>query len=87
MDGDEIVQLYIGDDFSSVTRPLKDLKGFKRISLKKGEQKTVTFDITPHMLSFYDMDMNFKVEKGTFKIMVGSSSRDEDLNTIELRVK
>ena len=87
MDGDEIVQLYIGDDFSSVTRPLKELKGFKRISLKKGEQKTVTFDITPHMLSFYDTDMNFKVEKGTFKIMVGSSSRDEDLNTIELRVK
>ena len=87
MDGDEIVQLYIGDDFSSVTRPLKELKGFKRISLKKGEQKTVTFDITPHMLSFYDTDMNFKVEKGTFKIMVGSSSRNEDLNTIELRVK
>ena len=87
MDGDEIVQLYIGDDFSSVTRPLKELKGFKRISLKKGEQKTVTFDITPHMLSFYDTDMNFRVEKGTFKIMVGSSSRDEDLNTIELRVK
>lgn len=87
MDGEEIVQLYIGDDFSSVTRPLKELKDFQRVPLKKGEQKTVTFDITPEMLSFYDANMKFTVEKGTFKIMVGSSSRNEDLNIVQLTVK
>lgn len=87
MDGEEVVQLYVRDDYSSATRPLKELKAFRRTPLKKGEQKTVTFDITPEMLSYYDKDMKFGVEKGTFHILVGASSRDEDLQTIKLTVK
>lgn len=86
-DGEEVVQLYIRDDYSSVTRPLKELKDFKRIALKAGESKTVTFDITPDKLAFYDLNMNWIVEAGTFTIMAGSSSRDEDLKKIQLTVK
>jgi len=85
--GDEIVQLYIRDEYSSVTRPVKELKDFQRISLKPGEGKTVEFTITPEKLSFYNVAMKKVVEPGTFQIMVGSSSRDKDLDKIELRVK
>ena len=85
--GDEVVQMYIRDRVSSVTRPVKELKGFSRISLKPGEKKTVTIDITPEKLSFYDIDMNWVVEPGDFDIMVGSSSRDEDLQSILLTVQ
>ena len=87
MDGDEVVQLYIRDDYSSATRPLKELKDFKRIHLKKGETQTVSFDITPEMLSYYDANMQYGVEKGTFTIMVGSSSRNDDLQSVQLEVK
>lgn len=86
-DGEEIVQLYIRDDYSSATRPVKELKGFRRVALKKGEVKTVTFEITSDKLAFYDVDMKYGVEPGTFKIMIGSSSRDEDLQSIALTVK
>lgn len=86
-DGEEIVQLYIRDNYSSVTRPVKELKGFQRIALKKGESKTVTFEVTPDKLAFYDADMKYGVEPGTFKIMVGPSSRDEDLQSVALTVK
>lgn len=86
-DGEEIVQLYIRDDYSSATRPVKELKGFQRVALKKGEIKTVTFEITPDKLAYYDVDMKYGVESGTFKIMVGASSRDEDLQSIALTVK
>jgi beta-glucosidase len=55
--GDEIVQMYIRDKVSSVTRPVKELKGFERVSLDAGETKTVTFDITPEALRFYDINM------------------------------
>ncbi len=72
--GDEIVQLYIGDLVSSVTRPVKELKDFKRISLAPGESKTVNFTITPDKLSFLDLNMNRVVEPGAFDIMVGTSS-------------
>ncbi len=85
--GDEVVQVYIRDRVSSVTRPVKELKGFSRISLKPGEKKTVTIDITPEKLSFYDIDMNWVLEPGDFDIMVGSSSRDEDLQSIILTVQ
>jgi beta-glucosidase len=85
--GDEVMQMYIHDRVSSVTRPVKELKGFSRISLKPGEKKTVTIDITPEKLSFYDIDMNWVVEPGDFDIMVGSSSRDEDLQSILLTVQ
>jgi beta-glucosidase len=84
--GDEIVQLYIRDKVSSVTRPVKELKGFQRISLKPGETKTVILDITPAKLAFHNIDMKFIVEPGVFEIMTGSSSRDEDLRKIELEV-
>ena len=72
--GDEIVQLYIRDLVSSVTRPIIELKDFKRISLQPGETKTVEFTITPDKLWFYDLNMKRVVEPGTFDIMVGPSS-------------
>jgi beta-glucosidase len=72
--GDEIVQLYIRDVVSSVTRPVMELKDFRRIALKPGESKTVTFTITPEKLSFFDRQMKRTVEPGWFEIMVGPSS-------------
>ena len=72
--GDEIVQLYIRDLVSSVTRPVMELKDFKRISLAAGESKTVDFTITPDKLSFLDLNMKNVVEPGWFDIMVGTSS-------------
>jgi beta-glucosidase len=85
--GDEVVQLYIRDCVSSVTRPVKELKGFKRVTLKPGESRTVNIDITPEKLSFYDASIKFIVEPGEFEIMVGSSSRNEDLKKIVLTVE
>jgi beta-glucosidase len=70
-----------------VTRPVKELKGFKRVTLKPGESRTVNIDITPEKLSFYDASMKFIVEPGEFEIMVGSSSRNEDLKKIVLTVE
>jgi beta-glucosidase len=72
--GDEIAQLYIHDLVSSVTRPVMELKDFKRISLAAGESQTVEFVITPDKLSFFDLNMNRSVEPGWFDIMVGTSS-------------
>lgn len=74
--GDEVVQLYIRDVVSSLVRPGKELKGFKRISLGAGEERTVTFTLYPEQLAFYDQHMRFVVEPGTFEVMVGSSSED-----------
>ena len=75
--GDEVVQLYIRDDKASVPRPLKELKGFRRIHLKAGEQKDVTFSVQAKDLSFYDVDkQKFVVEPGQFDVMVGGSSDD-----------
>ncbi|WP_188649323.1 glycoside hydrolase family 3 N-terminal domain-containing protein [Yeosuana aromativorans] len=79
MDGTEVVQLYIRDDVSSYTRPVKELKGYKRVAVKAGETKTVTIPISAESLAFYDKDFNFVVEPGTFTIMTGSSSADKDL--------
>lgn len=73
-DGKEVVQLYIHDEFASLARPVKELKGFELIELKKGETKTVTMTLTEKELGFYDNDGNYLVESGTFKIMVGGSS-------------
>ncbi len=72
--GDEIAQMYIRDEVSSVTRPVKELKDFARISLEPNETKQVTFKITPEKLSFYNREMKRVVEPGTFQIMVGGSS-------------
>lgn len=87
MAGDEIVQLYIRDKVSTVTRPVKELKDFQRVSLKPGETKKVVFEITPDKLAFHNVNMKFTVEPGTFEIMAGGSSRDEDLLKTELEVK
>jgi beta-glucosidase len=85
-EGTEVVQLYIRDLVSSVTRPVKELKGFHKVRLRPGETKTVAFDITPTLLSFYDIDMKYVVEPGDFELMVGNSSRDADLKKIILHV-
>lgn len=74
-EGDEIVQFYIRDVKGSIARPVKELKHFERISLKAGETKSVTFTLTPEDLKFYDYDLNFVAEPGTFEIMVGPDSR------------
>ena len=86
-DGDEVVQMYIRDKVSSVTRPVKELKGYQRISLKKGETKKVDFKINKETLAFYDINMEYCVEPGEFKIMTGSSSDDDDLQSIILEVE
>jgi beta-glucosidase len=75
-DGEEVVQLYIKDDFASVTRPVKELKGFQKIFLKKGENKSVKFTIGKEQLSFYDKNMKWTVEPGTFKIYIGTNSAE-----------
>ena len=84
--GSEVVQLYIRDLVSSVTRPVKELKGFKRVWLEPGERTTVALDITPGALSFFDVNMKYVVEPGDFEIMIGTSSRDADLKKLTLRV-
>ncbi|HTH36487.1 MAG TPA: glycoside hydrolase family 3 C-terminal domain-containing protein, partial [Pyrinomonadaceae bacterium] len=85
--GSEVVQMYIRDRVSSVTRPVKELKGFQKVFLEPGEKNTVRLEITPESLAFFDIDMNYTVEPGEFEIMVGNSSRDEDLHTTILRVE
>jgi beta-glucosidase len=74
--GDEVVQLYIRDEISSVTRPVKELRGFRRITLDPGESKIVEFSLGFDELSFLNRDMRRVVEPGTFKIMVGGNSVD-----------
>jgi len=85
-EGTEVVQMYIRDLVSSVTRPLKELKGFRKVFLRPGETQTVALDITPDLLSFYNIDMKYIVEPGEFEIMVGNSSRDCDLQKVMLHV-
>lgn len=75
-DGDEIVQLYIHDVFSTSTRPVKELKAFRRIHLKDGEQQHVSFTITPDMLKYYNHELEYVLEPGDFEIMIGPNSRD-----------
>jgi beta-glucosidase len=74
--GDEVVQLYLHDQVASVTRPVKELRGFSRIHLKPGESKRVEFKLGPADLVFWDRDMKHVVEPGKFDIMVGASSAD-----------
>ena len=79
VDGEEIAQLYIRDNVSSVTRPVKELKGYRRVALKAGETKKVNFFLNAESLAFYDINMNYCVEPGIFTIMTGSSSSSKDL--------
>ncbi|UMB61781.1 glycoside hydrolase family 3 C-terminal domain-containing protein [Lutibacter sp. A80] len=80
--GDEVVQLYIRDELASVARPIKELKGFKRINLKVGESKKVKFKLGPEELSMLDKDLKRVVEAGDFRIMIGASSKDIRLRKI-----
>jgi beta-glucosidase len=75
-DGEEVVQLYIQDIYGSITRPVKELKGFKKIFLKKGESQTVTFDISVNDLKFYNANLSYAAEPGDFNVFVGANSRD-----------
>jgi len=84
--GAEVVQMYVRDLVSSVTRPVKELKGFQKVLLEPGETQTVALDITPESLAFYDIAMKYTVEPGDFEIMVGNSSRDCDLQKVVLTV-
>jgi beta-glucosidase len=74
--GDEVVQLYINDVVASITRPIKELKGFKRITLDPAEKKTIDLEVPVRTLAFYNQDMKLEVEPGIFKLMIGSSSSD-----------
>jgi beta-glucosidase len=82
--GDEVAQMYIRDDVSSVTRPVKELKDFARVSIEPGQTKTVTFTVTPAKLQFYNREMKRVVEPGTFQIMVGGNSVDLIKQTLEV---
>ena len=84
--GAEIVQLYIRDDFSQITRPVKELKGFKRIYLESGESATIEFLVEPDMLAYYNRDMEWTVEQGSYTLMIGPSSRQSDLKYAKLIV-
>ena len=75
-DGAEVVQLYIRDVVGSVTRPVKELKGFEKVFLKAGESKEISFKITPDLLKFYNYDLDYVCEPGDFDVMIGGSSRD-----------
>ncbi len=85
--GDEVVQMYVRDDYASVGRYLKLLKGFKRITLQPGETKTVTFNLGFDELNILNQDMKKVVEPGTFTISIGKSSSDSDLKVVKLTVK
>ncbi len=84
--GTEVVQMYIRDMVSSVTRPVKELKGFKKVFLNSGETKVVEIPILSEHLAFTNIDKEYKVEPGDFEIMVGNSSKDEDLVKVILSV-
>ena len=85
--GSEVVQLYIRDKFSTFTRPVKELKGFEKVHLLPGESKQVSFDLGKEQLEYIGSDMKWLVEPGDFDIMVGNSSRTEDLKSVMLRVR
>ena len=85
--GDEVVQLYISDKYSSITRPVKELKAYQRVSLKPGESKEIIFELNKSAFTYYDSEMNYIVEAGDFDILVGNSSRDEDLKNTNFNVE
>ena len=80
--GDEVVQLYLRDELASVARPVKELRGFQRISLEPGEEKEIQFVVTPEMLTMFDKNMKEVIEPGRFRIMIGSSSMDIRLRDV-----
>ena len=76
------MQLYLHDELASVARPIKELKGFQRVSLDAGEEKEIQFTITPDMLTMLDINMKEVIEPGIFRIMIGSSSMDIRLREV-----
>ena len=80
--GDEVVQLYLNDVISSTSKPVKELKGYEKVSLEPGETKSIKLKLVPEDLALFDRDMNFVVEPGTFKVMIGSSSSDIKLKGV-----
>jgi len=85
-DGEEVVQLYLQDVVGSITRPVKELKEFQKIALKKGESRTITFNITPDLLKFYNNNLELVLEPGDFRVFIGGNSRDvqaENFKVIE----
>jgi len=80
-DGCEVVQLYLHDIYADVVRPVKELKDFKRIFLKKGESREVRFVITEEDLKFYNSNLQYIYETGDFEVMVGTNSRDVQSKT------
>jgi len=83
-DGEEVAQLYIRDLVGSISRPVKELKGFQKVMLKKGESRTLTFRLTPEDLKFYNSDLKFVAEPGDFQVFVGSNSRDVQMAAFRL---
>lgn len=83
-DGTEIVQLYLRDVYAEIARPIKELKGFQRVFLKKGEKREVKFVITKDDLKYYNSDLQYVYESGKFSIMVGPNSRDVQMKSFEV---
>ncbi len=84
--GSEVVQLYVRDLYSSVVRPVKELKAYQKVYLKPGEKKTVTFEITEKELMFYNINMQYVAEPGDFQLMIGNSSGDRDLQKVVFKL-
>jgi beta-glucosidase len=84
-DGEEVVQLYIRDMVGSITRPVKELKGFQKVFLKAGETRNISFTITPEDLKFYNSDLVYNWEPGEFEVMVGGNSRDVKTGRFDVR--
>ena len=81
VEGEEVVQMYIGDPAASISRPLKELKGFQKASLQPGESKEVSFTIDTGCLSFYGSDYKYHWEPGVFNLFIGTNSRDNKQTT------
>lgn len=87
VDGDEVVQLYIQDVSADVARPIKELKGFQKISLKAAEKKTVTFKITKDDLAYWNQDLKYKADPGKFRVFIGGNSRDTKEDSFDITAK
>ena len=86
-DGEEVVQLYFRDSYSSVTRPVKELVRYQRVMIASGETVTIDFEVDVQDLAFYDINMNLCVEMGEFEFMVGGSSDDKQLMNETVDIK
>ena len=85
IEGKEVVQLYIRDKYASITRPVKELKGFELLNLKAGETKAAKFELTEKELGFYDNEGKWILEKGEFEVYVGTNSQTQNKKSFELK--